>query len=282
MSGADGANTQLRSDDGLPLNVLASPMRHADTVVFVNAIGISCRVAQRLRSALDERGLNFLTWDLRSSPGAFGADFRSYSIEHHLADLGAVMQICPQGRTVLASWCSGSAIALAAAAQGCIQPQAVAAFCVPNYADHDRYAMPSDTIEKVCAVIVRDEDKLQFYYDTLVAGAGLDPLTADIDDPELARLVLAPFKSGARATLHYAYALRNAPSHAQVRQWCRALTMPSRFYGGRRDAMVSHQDSVELARVNPRAQHKVYDQWTHYSLFEDTETVAGELAAMLL
>lgn len=266
--------------DGLPLEVLANDLRHDATVVFVNALGISSCVAHRLLADFDAQGINFLTWDLRGSPGPYREDFRQYGTSHHVDDLAAILAAVAPKRAVLASWCSGTAIALSAAFQHCLAPVAIAAFCAPNYAGRPRHKLAGDTIERVCAVVAKDEGKLEFYYNTLVANSGLDPLTADLDDEELARHVLAPFKSGPRATLHYAYAMVNAPARPLVQQWCAGIEVPMTFYGAERDVMVSCQDSVALAGLSSLATWRVVEGWNHYSLFHDTGTVVREVESL--
>ena len=94
------------ADDGVALNVLCSEQRHDDTLVLVNAPGIRCDVAERLRGELARRGVALVTWDLRGSPGE-GSDFRDYRTTHHVDDLTAILRHFAPRRVALASWCSG-------------------------------------------------------------------------------------------------------------------------------------------------------------------------------
>ena len=271
---------KVHAKDGLPLNVLASEMRHEDTVILVNAPGMSSAVAERLMHALGENGMNFATWDLRGSPGE-GEEFRAYRTSHHVDDLDAVLQALGPRRYVLASWCSGTPTALAALVERKVTPMAFVAFCVPNFAEKARYNLAGDTMERVCAIVVKDESKLEFLYEAMVARSGLDKVTSDLDDAQLRQLVLAPFKSGAQAMLRYAWALMNRPEPREIRSWCAAVDVPMTFVGGKKDAMVSHLDSIELSKCSATAKHVIFDDWNHYGLFYDMPTVIREFKSLL-
>jgi pimeloyl-ACP methyl ester carboxylesterase len=270
---------RITASDGVPLNVLCSDMRHEDTVVLVNAPGISCEVSERLMRELDAHGMSFVTWDLRGSPGA-GDDFRAYRTSHHVQDLEVILEALAPRRMVLASWCSGTPTALKALVEGRVDPVGFAAFCVPNFAATKRLNLPGDTIERVCSLIVKDEAKAAFFFDAMVARSGLDKVTADLVDPRMQALVLAPFKSGVAALLRYAYAIANRPEPAEIQAWCAALRVPSVFVGGKKDAMVSHLDTIGLSRFVPASRCDVLDHWNHYGLFWDTRTVVEQFACM--
>lgn len=269
----------VRANDGVPLNVLCSDMRHDDTLVLVNAPGIRCNVAERLMTELAAEGVNLVSWDLRGSPGD-GAAFRTYRTAHHVDDLSAILKALSPKRVALASWCSGTPTALAAIREKRLAPTGFAAFCVPNFAGVARRSMPGDTLEKVCGVVVRDEEKAGYFFEATVARSGLDKLTADLPDARLRELVLAPFRSGTDPLLRYAHAIVNRPDAAEVRAWCGDLTVPTTFVGGRQDAMVSYEDTIALAELAPGASCQIVEHWNHYGLFYDMAVVIPQIQSL--
>lgn len=270
---------RVTGSDGVPLNVVATDMRYDRTVIFVNALGISCRVAEPLMAELYAHQINFATWDIRGSPGA-GEDFRAYRMSHHVDDLAVIVEACCPTRMVLAAWCSGGPVALCAVAQERVKPVSMAVFCAPNYHGEPRPEMARNVLAKTCSAIARDETKLGFYYDAIVAKSDMDRLTDEIHDKRLQRYVLENLQSGPQAWLRYAHAINNRATADDVTAWCAAIQVPTTFYGAKKDRMVSYQDSIALSNATRSSKYKIYDDWNHYSLFQNVRTAAAELASM--
>src|SRR3712207_8398395 len=76
-----------------------------------NAVGMPLESAERLIPAFSAAGLNFVTWELRGSPGPW-TDPCDHEPDTHVADAEWIIDYLNLGRVHLLGWCTGGAISL--------------------------------------------------------------------------------------------------------------------------------------------------------------------------
>jgi pimeloyl-ACP methyl ester carboxylesterase len=268
--------TRIATHDGLSLEIFATELKHDSTIVFVNALGIASAAAEPLSKALFERGFNFVAWNGRGIPGDYDERFRCYETPDLARDLAAVVGCLRLRSFVLAAWCTGINTALAFAADALGQAESLVLFNAPNYSPNRLSGVSGDAIGKISEMLVSDENKLDFIYRNIL-GSNTEQVQArmtGITDRQLQRLVQAPFSSGKEALLRYAYLIKNSSRFKPTADFCRGVTQPTVIVGGRRDTMVSYEDSIALSRLLPDAVAKIFDDWDHYTVFSRPDLVA--------
>lgn len=273
---------QVRSHDGLLLDIFGTGRVHGKSVLFVNALGIASEAATALAAALQRRGFNFVTWDRRGLPGAYDEHFRRYGMEEQVRDALTVIEQGRLGEVTVMAWCTGIHTALALRKSGKAPIRAMALFNSPNFFGPRLSGVTGDVIGKVSSILVNDERKLEFLYEVIFSKntEQFDAKVTGITDRRLQQLMQAPFKSGPEALLRYAHLISNSAQLQLTPEWCSDLRCPTLVVGGKKDHMVSYEDSVSLAHLLPDAEVKLIEEWGHYDLFVDVERTADLVAAV--
>ena len=270
---------EIKTADGLGIEILTE-LTAPTSVVFINALGIPSDITSILSASLRERGLSFVTWNLRGSPGSHDGNFRQYSTRSHIEDLVALVRVLGLRRIVLVGWCSGIEVALGAVASGVLRPRGLVLLNSPYFFGDGLYrGVRGDSLHKLSAYIVANENKLSFLYSTILENASQEAEhKLRITDPILRALVLAPFLNGAQNLLRYAYLMKNTAGVPAIQQWGRSINLPTRILGGGSDQLVSAEESFALGQLIDGARVDIFPDWDHYALYTHGDEVAAEIA----
>lgn len=271
----------ITTDDSLSLNVWRSESNFTTSVIFINALGISCAIIAALSQAVTQRGANFITWDRRGFPGSYDDNFRYYGPAHAISDLVTLTTQMALNDVVLAAWCTGAQPALGAIATDAIRPRKLVLFNNPNYFGDGFSGVQGDAIGKISQSIVKDERKLDFFYDVIAKASMPLAATSEAGPDSLSlqqqQQIQAPFISGKQALLRYAHLICNAGDLQQTRRWCKGVTVPTLLVASAKDHMVSCQDAQRLSALLPNARLEIMPDWGHYSLFSQADQAADKI-----
>jgi pimeloyl-ACP methyl ester carboxylesterase len=270
----------VKTHDGLLLDVYSNDLdAEKDTVVFINALGVDSEITRDLSGALVEKGYNFVTWSRRGFPGAYDDRFRDYTVQEQVDDLKVIVSALNLESIILVAWCTGIQIALVAASQYDISIERMIFFNTPNFFNRGAQGLTGDAIGQVCRMLVADEKKLDFLYQNIVAHntQAVQDKLARVENRRYQQMIQAPFNNGKNAFLRFAHLVNTTHKFKIDRNITQSILCPTLIVGGKKDDMVSWEESVALAELIPNAQYKIFDDWGHYNLFTDAEYVSDNL-----
>lgn len=247
------------------------------TVLFVNAVGMRAGVLDRLAVDFADEGFNFLTWELRGSPGPARAE-RDCTLAGHVADGLAVLAAFSVSRVHLAGWCTGASVAV---------------HMVPQLADRVASLVAVDgaflfggvpggplgnAMYEMCGEIVADPSCGERYHE-LTRPRGNEGAVLGLSDPELIDDMTLPYSGGVDVLIRYANGIRAACDYDPV-QMCSVIDCPTLLMVRRDDKMVSWKNSVKAAELIADAHVMVGNSGGHYGLFTDPSCVPAMASFM--
>jgi pimeloyl-ACP methyl ester carboxylesterase len=248
------------------------------TLLFINAVGMPVELASRLARGFDRAGLNFVTWELRGSPGP-GADERDCTLDAHASDAVHILDRLGVASTHVLGWCTGASIALFVAER--LGPRLESLVLAdPAYLFDGTPGAPlGNAMFAMCGDITLDAGCADRYHE-LTRPRGKEAAVLGLEDcPELVEQVTMPYRYGVDELVRYAFAIRSACDYDPVAM-CRKVNRPTLVAARRDDRMVSYRNAMKAADHVAGAQLRIADTGGHYALFTSDEALT-EMTAFL-
>lgn len=262
------------TQDGRRLRVFTAGRAGGPVALLVNPLGVSCLFLLNIIRALAPH-YRVITWESRGLPEYYPdgvARREEWLPETHYRDLETVLGEGPQGRAeVVIAYCSGSFLALYAAARGSVRGlQRLCLISPPlELGATGEKTLYQKAFSPLLPRIARSGPALA----GLVRGIilqGASRAQPGIDG-ELRFLNDMPFTSDERT---YRYACLHAPWRELV--WSELLPsvrIPTKICHGLQDAMV-HPDTVkQLAAALPDARLALYPDQGHFAVYQCPELI---------
>jgi pimeloyl-ACP methyl ester carboxylesterase len=242
------------------------------TLLFVNAVGMEAPLLDGVAAHVEDAGLNFLTWELRGSPGpADTGGPGDFSVEAHAADGVAVLDAFGVDDAVVAGWCTGATIGLFLAAE--LGPRATAFASIDGAFLFEGAPGGSvgNSVYAMCAAIDADEALAPEYHHLLTLRGGDTTIPGLDADPALIRRLTAPYRTG-DGLLRFARATRGACAYDPAAVLA-TLACPTWFAARVDDTMVSYRRSETAAGLARDARLVVYPSGGHWALFTERQVL---------
>lgn len=248
------------------------------TVLFVNAVGMEVTLAAGLAAAFRAAGFNFVTWDLRGSPGP-APDLRDCALRTQADDGVRVLDALGVGPVHVLGWCTGASIGLFLAERlgerMCSIVAADGAFLFNGFPG----APLGNAMFEMCGEIVGDQRTAPRYHE-LTRPRGNEAAVLGLQDrPELVDHLTLPYRQSLDVLVRYAFAIRAACDYDPVRM-CGQLARPALLTARHDDRMVSHRNSLRAVEHIGDARVRIDEHGGHYGLFTD-DTIVADLAAFM-
>lgn len=271
--GFDGffGKQQIRSHDGLPLNVYSAGPTQGETMIVVPACGMPAALAESWMRFLAQEH-RVLAWESR---GLFGpADALaeiSVDTAAQAADLFTVMDHYGVPRAHVVGLCGGAVIALAAAAT---EPDRIASLSLWHGAYEFASGSPRTTFQNDLIELMAIAGNSRAAARSIQAVFWKVALTNT--PAEVAHLVLYPF---ANADLFYRYCRLNGTlARTDVEQYLASVKQPALVVTSENDVTAHPQGSRQLADALPQATLRVEATGDHASLFHADNTTLMQAA----
>ncbi|GAA2482846.1 alpha/beta hydrolase [Streptomyces gobitricini] len=265
--------------DGLRLRILrGEPSPHRDTaattetVLFVNAVGMPIDLLDDMARQFTAEGLDFVTWELRGSPGP-GRRPDDSRLADHVADGLAVLDHLGVTAAHLAGWCTGASVALAMA--GLDDSPALSLTSVDGaYLFNGVPGGPmGNAMFEMCGEIVADPAAGERYHElTRPRGNEAQVMGLLGSSTELVERLTLPYRGTTMDLVRYAHAIRSACDYDPLAAWSQ-ITCPVLLTARTDDRMVSYRNSARAAELVTGARLTVQHSGGHYGLFTDPEAV---------
>jgi pimeloyl-ACP methyl ester carboxylesterase len=240
-------------------------------VLFVNAVGMRSSLLDGLAAGFADEGFNFLSWELRGSPGP-SRDMLDCALAAHVADGAAVLDTFGISRVHLVGWCTGASVAGHAVAE--LEDRVASLVAVDGAFLFS--GVPGgplgNAMYEMCGEIVADM-ALGARYHELTQPRGNEGKVLGLDDPGLVAEVTLPYRGGVEDLVRYAYGIRASCDYDPMHM-CSRISCPALLLAHRDDKMVSSKNSVKAAELIPGSQIVVMDSGGHYGLFMDLGCVS--------
>ncbi|HET8662209.1 MAG TPA: alpha/beta hydrolase [Micromonosporaceae bacterium] len=272
-------HTDLVARDGVKLRVLRTDL-HPDqpTVLFVNAVGMVSELATGLAGGFSQAGFNFVTWDLRGSPGP-SLGRRDCTLASHAQDAVQILDELGVGAVHVLGWCTGASAALFLAERLGDRMRALVAVDGAYLFDGVPGAPLGNAMYAMCKDIVADAGTAARYHE-LTRPRGNEATVLGLEHaPDLVDHMTLPYRQGLDELVRYAFAIWSACDYEPVAALHR-VDRPMLLTARQDDRMVSYRNSVRAAGHVAGAQVRIADSGGHYGLFTDT-TAVPEIAAFL-
>jgi len=271
--------TELIACRGTPLTVYRTDASDNPTILFVNAVGMTGRLLDRVAADFQAAGLKLVTWDLRGNPGP--ADARTVGLADHVADGLDILAALGISEVHLGGWCTGASVALLMALQ---LGNAALSFTSTDGAylfDGVPGASLGNAVYAMCAEIMSDESRAGYFLDITRSRGDEETALGLVGRPDLVEAIMQPYRRGTDGLISYAYAIRATCAYDPV-EACAALSIPALFTARRDDRMVGWRNSERAAGLTRHATFAVSDVGGHYTLFTDGQAVVQRTAEFVL
>lgn len=268
---------ELVDSDGAILTVRRSWLGPDEpTVLFINAVGMRAGLLDGLAGGFAAAGFNFLTWELRGSPGP-SRDVQDCTLDVHVSDAMAILAAYGVRRPHLAGWCTGASVALHAVRQ--LGDQAASLVLVDGaFLFNGVPGGPlGNAMYAMCGEIVADSPdgtpgSVGAYYHELARPRGNEAAVLGLSDQALIDELTLPYRGGVGELISYAHGIRSSCAYDPV-QLCRDISCPTLVMARRDDKMVAWRNSDTAARHISNARLVISDSGGHYGLFVDPDAV---------
>lgn len=286
MSLPEFARHDIHSFDGTRLEVQSYGEGEL-TIVIANGLGGTLLAWAPMLRALKQR-VRFLSWDYRglynSGPPAAPANLR---MEHHVADMRAVMDWAGVEQAVLAGWSMGVQVCIQAAAD---MPERVKGVILINgtygrvFETAFEHALSRHLLPHVNTAAIALAPALPAAVGFVTQQPWFLPLISRLGlvDERLDREVFLEIAKGFQDLDFAVY--HRIMGHLNEHDGEPALSRiaaPLLFLAGDRDAMTPASVKEVIARRVPHAELFVVPGGTHYSLLEYPEVVIGRVDTFL-
>ncbi len=265
---------------GVELASFTAGVPDVQTVLFVNAVGMSGSILESIAQWLAQAGLNLLTWELRGSPGP--ADARAVTLADHVADGLAVLSAHHVDRVHVAGWCTGAAIGAFLAGELAGRARTFTSIDGVYLFSGTPGAPLGDDIFDMCQRIAADESQAPAFYEAVRPRGNEESVLGLPGQPELASALTLPYRQGVPGLVSYAHGIRSVVGGYDPVAACACLRLPVLFSARRDDKIVSYADSVNAAQLVPGALLEIADQGGHYGLFADAKATRRAAEFMLM
>jgi pimeloyl-ACP methyl ester carboxylesterase len=250
---------------------------HQPTVLFVNAVGMRAALLDGLAARFAGEGFNFLSWELRGSPGP-SLGHADCTLAAHVADAIAVLAASGVSRVHLVGWCTGASVAACTVADLGDRVATLVAVDGAFLFGGLPGGPLGNAMYEMCGEIVADVNCAAKYHE-LTHPRGNEGAVLGLNDRDLVAEVTLPYSGGVEDLIRYAYGIRASCDYDPV-QVCSEIDCPTLFLAHLDDKMVSSKNSVRAAELIPGSQLVVIGSGGHYGLFTDPGCVSTMAAFM--
>lgn len=251
---------------------LASGRKVDRAVVFVNSVGMQSSMLEVLARRFLRRGWEFVSWELRGSPGA-SLGIADSALATHVQDGETVVNSVDTEELIFIGWCTGAFPAIKLAQRFSAKTACLILHDAAFLFNDEPGGSMGNAVFTMCRDIVQDMAVADFYYNA-VKPKDNEAKAFQLDQHGwLVPHLLYPYSQGHEHFVKYAYAIWNACDYDLVNT-LKSISIPTLLMAGKNDLMVSYQKSISAKSLLTDASLILSQTRDHYSLFTDEGVVA--------
>jgi len=276
----------IEAKDGTPLVVYEASPDKPETVVLVSGYAMPVDFFEPLIARLSQF-CRVITWESRDVPSQ-GPSFQEErsGIESHIDDLCAVLDHFRVSRAHLVGWCSGAQVGLEAAISVADRVQSLltlnASFGFP-------FSKKTEFEKKLLALMPQvstDRQKAALFAEMLFGPAGMQNTEsgggallslANITDPKVAEMTVAPFRS-AENLYRYANFVVRLYDRPDLNDWS-AVRVPVTLVVNQGNQVAHPQSSLDVAERLTNAKVVKLVREDHFDVYHQPAEVAELIRA---